>query len=334
MQYDEDENPGHVLTPDSQVMKRQISAICCVSASRLLLTSNFCFPLVPPQNSSVEGIFPQPKSHPFRIIETDAMSVQSMVSLGKVGRILAGSIDPSEISGKEVHQPQQQPQSQLRTATSIGTISSSSSSTATASSNKDPGSSSTLHHQHSLSQPLVAAQSMQPRNATESTSDQRSHNQPSGGGSQVFFHEPDVIASTKLASSKKVDVSNANTTQRDAAVFGTTSQNPSATMPAPVAPPRRKKKGRKTSTSSSEHFNMNIGLSLPPTDTVGYQFAINFCYMLVSVCASRFTLSHSLACTFLTYFPFIFIPLFHTLRHIHFPFRWTSSPCSNLPMTM
>lgn len=42
----------------------------------------------------MEGIFPtQRPSHPFRIIESDAMSIQSMTSLGRVGRILAGSID-------------------------------------------------------------------------------------------------------------------------------------------------------------------------------------------------------------------------------------------------
>lgn len=46
------------------------------------------------QNSSVEGVFaPQRSTHPFRIIENDTMSIQSMTSLGRVGRILAGTID-------------------------------------------------------------------------------------------------------------------------------------------------------------------------------------------------------------------------------------------------
>lgn len=55
-----------------------------------------------PQNSSVEGVFPaggQRPSHPFRIIEQDAMSIQSMTSLGRVGRILAGSLDAASLSG-------------------------------------------------------------------------------------------------------------------------------------------------------------------------------------------------------------------------------------------
>nr|CAD7406300.1 unnamed protein product [Timema poppensis] len=49
------------------------------------------------QTSSVEGVFAAPTktSHPFRIIEHDALSLQSMTSLGRVGRILSGSIDPT-----------------------------------------------------------------------------------------------------------------------------------------------------------------------------------------------------------------------------------------------
>lgn len=47
------------------------------------------------QTSSVEGVFavPSKTSHPFRIIEHDTVSLQSMTSLGRVGRILGGSID-------------------------------------------------------------------------------------------------------------------------------------------------------------------------------------------------------------------------------------------------
>lgn len=36
---------------------------------------------------------PQRSTHPFRIIENDTISIQSMTSLGRVGRILAGTID-------------------------------------------------------------------------------------------------------------------------------------------------------------------------------------------------------------------------------------------------
>lgn len=44
------------------------------------------------QTSSVEGVFAAPSrtSHPFRIIQHDALSLQSMSSLGRVGRILGG----------------------------------------------------------------------------------------------------------------------------------------------------------------------------------------------------------------------------------------------------
>ncbi|XP_032670941.1 WD repeat-containing protein 44 isoform X2 [Odontomachus brunneus] len=47
------------------------------------------------QTSSIEGVYPTPSktTHPFRIIEHDTLSLQSMTSLGRVGRILAGVAD-------------------------------------------------------------------------------------------------------------------------------------------------------------------------------------------------------------------------------------------------
>lgn len=49
------------------------------------------------QTSSVDGVASGPdagkSSHPFRIIEHDALSLQSMTSLGRVGRILSGLQD-------------------------------------------------------------------------------------------------------------------------------------------------------------------------------------------------------------------------------------------------
>ncbi|XP_076241152.1 WD repeat-containing protein 44 isoform X2 [Calliopsis andreniformis] len=44
------------------------------------------------QTSSIEGVYPTPSktTHPFRIIEHDTLSLQSMTSLGRMGRILAG----------------------------------------------------------------------------------------------------------------------------------------------------------------------------------------------------------------------------------------------------
>ncbi|KAK7080834.1 hypothetical protein SK128_017105 [Halocaridina rubra] len=42
------------------------------------------------QSSSLDGIYPERTSHPFRVVEHDTASVYSSVSLGKVGKILAG----------------------------------------------------------------------------------------------------------------------------------------------------------------------------------------------------------------------------------------------------
>lgn len=65
-----------------------------------LLSIRFCSSHSIQQNSSVEGVFaPQRSTHPFRIIENDTMSIQSMTSLGRVGRILAGTIDVTNSIG-------------------------------------------------------------------------------------------------------------------------------------------------------------------------------------------------------------------------------------------
>lgn len=77
----------------------------------------------------------------------------------------------------------------------------------------------------------------------------------SDSSSKIILQEPDVIASTKLAHSKTAD-----------------SITPSS---GPVAPPRRKKKSRKISTSSSEQFNMNEGLKLPPMETDNKQLSLS-----------------------------------------------------------
>lgn len=51
--------------------------------------------LTPPnsQTSSVEGVYAATSraTHPFRVIEVDTLSLQSINSLGRVGRILSGS---------------------------------------------------------------------------------------------------------------------------------------------------------------------------------------------------------------------------------------------------
>ncbi|GAB0088186.1 WD repeat-containing protein 44 [Sergentomyia squamirostris] len=223
MQYDEDENPGNTLTPDSQ-------------------------------NSSVEGVFPTPRpSHPFRIIEHDTVSVQSMTSLGRVGRILAGSIDPSGISvGRDSNQ------------LSSGGSSKSPQGSGGGNAGGTMGNSQLLTDQQENSATLAKASSSksddqdklamncqsETNSLCEGVSEPVAQSSATGGGSMTL-QEPDVIASTKLAHSKTTD--------------SLTSTS------GPVAPPRRKKKGRKLSSSSSEQFNLNEGLKLPPNDTPSVQ---------------------------------------------------------------
>lgn len=137
-------------------------------------------------------------THPFRIIEHDTASIQSMTSLGRVGRILSGSVDPSASFGRD---------------TSLLKISESNSSIATS------------------------------ENKTQDTVKQP--DSPEVTNNKIIFQEPDVIASTKLAHSKTTD---------------------SLIVSVPVAPPRKKKRARKLSSSSSEQFNMNIGMKLPPME--------------------------------------------------------------------
>lgn len=227
MQNDEDENPGNTLTPDSQ-------------------------------NSSVEGVYTSSRtSHPFRVIEGDAQSIQSMTSLGRVGRILAGSasVDASALSvGKDSMylggSTSSAPQSLIAvpSSSSRDTQLSGSSSIPSSSGGGDGGG--------------VSAENVS-TGKYETSDDLRSYRQgnasPSGHDAEyrinmnVPLQEPDVIASTKLAHSKTTD---------------------SLTCSGPVAPPRRKKKTRKLSSSSSEQFNMNEGLKLPPADSSSTELTV------------------------------------------------------------
>ncbi|KAL7744351.1 hypothetical protein ACLKA6_001743 [Drosophila palustris] len=214
MQNDEDDNPGNTLTPDSQ-------------------------------NSSMDGVFTNRPTHPFKVIESDTMSIQSMTSLGRVGRILAGSIDPSAISidreslasmnaQHQQHQQQQQLQQQQQQQQQRQTPPPTSSAivTSTATSATAAG---TARHMQGVTAPSAI-----------SSSTGVSAAQTAAVGGAIMLQEPDVIASTKLAHSKTTD---------------------SITSSGPVAPPRRKKKSRKFSSSSSEQFNMNEGMRLPAADT-------------------------------------------------------------------
>lgn len=220
MQNDEDENPGNTLTPDSQ-------------------------------NSSVEGLYTSSRTtHPFRVIEGDALSIQSMTSLGRVGRILAGSasVDASALSvGKDsmyLVSTSSAPQSLIAvpSSSSRDTQLSGSSSIHSSSGGGELGAisnaGSTIIDKYDVNDDLIHHR--------------RENASPSGNDNEYRMNmnfplqEPDVIASTKLAHSKTTD---------------------SLTCSGPVAPPRRKKKTRKLSSSSSEQFNMNEGLKLPPTDS-------------------------------------------------------------------
>ncbi|XP_029708367.1 uncharacterized protein LOC109432365 isoform X1 [Aedes albopictus] len=230
MQNDEDENPGNTLTPDSQ-------------------------------NSSVEGVYTSSRtSHPFRVIEGDALSIQSMTSLGRVGRILAGSasVDASAMSvGKDsmyLGSTSSAPQSL------IAVPSSSSRETQLSGSSSIPSS---VGGGGGVGGEGASAENISTAGRYETSDDlriQRLDNaSPSGNDGEyrismnVPLQEPDVIASTKLAHSKTTD---------------------SLTCSGPVAPPRRKKKTRKLSSSSSEQFNMNEGLKLPPADSSSTELTV------------------------------------------------------------
>ncbi|XP_070142965.1 WD repeat-containing protein 44 isoform X2 [Drosophila kikkawai] len=191
MQNDEDDNPGNTLTPDSQ-------------------------------NSSTDGIFTSRSTHPFKVIETDTMSIQSMTSLGRVGRILAGSIDPSAISidreslaslnaQQQKQQAQQQQQQQVQQQ-------------GQAVSNTNPPSTGNTSSS-GLNTPRVS-----PKHQQGSKESAVAATIATGAASGIMLQEPDVIASTKLAQSKTTD---------------------SITSSGPVAPPRRKKNSRNFSNSSS-----------------------------------------------------------------------------------
>ncbi|XP_034949974.1 WD repeat-containing protein 44 isoform X2 [Chelonus insularis] len=156
------------------------------------------------QTSSIEGVYPTPSktSHPFRIIEHDTLSLQSMTSLGRVGRILAGGSDTtSNIVIPGVSCPLSL--SRDTQMSFVGNIP-----------NKDEDTKSERISQSSsiltLSGDLVQDSPVDDRNRL-----------PSQCESSVVLQEPDVIASTKT-NGKIVDSNHQDS--------------------VPVAPPRKKKK--------------------------------------------------------------------------------------------
>uniref|UniRef100_A0A1L8DNK9 WD repeat-containing protein 44 n=1 Tax=Nyssomyia neivai TaxID=330878 RepID=A0A1L8DNK9_9DIPT len=163
-----------------------------------------------------------------------------MTSLGRVGRILAGSIDPSGISvGRDSNQ-----------LSSSGGSSKVSPQNSAGSTQSGMGGSQVMLVEQQETQLASSSQGdKEEKPISTSQSDTSSTGEPrqqdDGCSGIVSLQEPDVIASTKLAHSKTTD---------------------SMTSTGPIAPPRRKKKGRKLSSSSSEQFNLNEGLKLPPND--------------------------------------------------------------------
>lgn len=110
-------------------------------------------------------------SHPFRVIDNDGLSIHSMQSLGRVGRILSGSLEPGALSVSR----DQPSQSQLPESPTNNELQSNS----TQKRAEDSHSLSSSNSQKAMSQ----QQQQRP----------------------IILQEPDVIASTKLAHSKTTD---------------------------------------------------------------------------------------------------------------------------------
>ncbi|KAJ8682696.1 hypothetical protein QAD02_018488 [Eretmocerus hayati] len=167
------------------------------------------------QTSSIEGVFPTPSktSHPFRIIEHDTLSLQSMTSLGRVGRLLAGASDnASQVVSSGFLQP-----------TPVSSIPSRETQMAVLHSvtSKDEDTTSDKLSQSSSVMTLSGDALREP--TVNGRSDQSSSSQCE---KSVILQEPDVIASTKP---------NGKATEVQA-----------APNKIPVAPPRRKKKKPQT----------------------------------------------------------------------------------------
>jgi WD repeat-containing protein 44 len=126
-----------------------------------------------PSNSSAKSVDAASRntvqsSHPFRVIDNDGLSIHSMQSLGRVGRILSGSLDPASITVKEAQKDSQTSQE-----------------SPTAPVSESP--------------PVVS----EPQKAEDNQSQNSNYSVTMKPG--AILQEPDVIASTKLAHSKTTD---------------------------------------------------------------------------------------------------------------------------------
>ncbi|XP_031619589.1 WD repeat-containing protein 44 isoform X2 [Contarinia nasturtii] len=199
----------------------------------------------PKPNSSVEGVFaPQRSTHPFRIIEnSDTISIQSMTSLGRVGRILAGTVDV-------INSNTEKDTCSTNASSIVDWNAASTSNTASTTMVTD------VFNDHrklkSTANNSSSSSSSNMNNSSTSSNDNTNIN--------TTLQEPDVIASTKLAHSKTTD---------------------SLTSSGPIAPPRRKKKPVKTistnsveqmsscteSSPSSTESKLKLSVALPPASS-------------------------------------------------------------------
>ena len=136
------------------------------------------------QNSSAKSVDGASRgtvqsSHPYRVIEKDGLSIHSMQSLGRVGRILSGSLDPGPFSSASSKESTQQ-NLQLESPTNV--------------------TSATSEKTDSLKSQLQ----LQKSDDTISQSSNYSLVTSNSTGNTVL-QEPDVIASTKLSQSKTTD---------------------------------------------------------------------------------------------------------------------------------
>lgn len=119
-------------------------------------------------------------SHPYRVIEKDGLSIHSMQSLGRVGRILSGSLDPSLLNKETSQQNAQQIESPTHNSNSLLNEKSE-----------------VLKHQQQIQKSEESISQSSNGSLVNSSSTSNKIN--------TILQEPDVIASTKLSQSKTTD---------------------------------------------------------------------------------------------------------------------------------
>lgn len=118
-------------------------------------------------------------SHPFRVIDNDGLSIHSMQSLGKVGRILSGSLDPPSMNvSRESQHIQKEVQSNQQSEYPMSGVTESTS---------------------NFELQATSGQRKADDNLSQNSNYLFTMNQ------HTILQEPDVIASTKLAHSKTTD---------------------------------------------------------------------------------------------------------------------------------